>query len=270
MKKILTFIFIFLIIIFITLVYSRFIGTTLFKTNEILINDNINSSYEGLKIVHFSDLHYKKIINEKRVKEIINEINKLKPDLVIFTGDLINKDYHLQNNDITFLIEQLSKIESKYGNYTILGDNDKSDIETIKNIYIQSNFNLLENSYDIIYNENNNKILIADSINDEIQYIDDNSIYKIIVTHEPDNIDNLINTNKNINLILGGHSLNGSINIPYLKKLFLPTNAKKYFEPHYKINDTNIYITNGIGVDRINFRLFNTPSINFYRIKNSN
>ena len=77
MKKILTFIFIFLIVIFVTLVYSRFIGTTLFKTNEIVINDNISNSYDGLKIVHFGDLHYKKIINEKRVKEIINEINKL-------------------------------------------------------------------------------------------------------------------------------------------------------------------------------------------------
>ena len=65
-------------------------------------------------------------------------------------------------------------------------------------------------------------------------------------------------------------NLNGSINIPYLKKLFLPTDAKKYYEPHYQINNTNIYINNGIGVDRINFRLFNHPSINFYRIKSNN
>lgn len=270
MKKILTIIFILLIIIFITLIYSRFIGTTILETNEIVITDTISTSYDGLKIVHFSDLHYKKVITNEQVKEIIKEINKLKPDLVIFTGDLINKDYELQNNDINFLIEELSKITSKYGCYSILGDNDKSAIETVKNIYIQSNFNIIENSYNIIYNESNNKILISDYIDEEIELINDNSIYKIILTHEPDNIDNLINTNKNINLILAGHSLNGSINIPYLKKLFLPNNAKKYYEPHYLINNTNIYISNGIGVDRINFRLFNHPSINFYRIKNSN
>lgn len=267
MKKFLTLIIILLIIIFLTLVYSRFIGTTNFKTNEITITDNIPTP---MKIVHFSDLHYKKIITEKRVKEIITEINKIKPDLVIFTGDLINKDYKLKNNDINFLIEQLSKIETKYGCYSILGDNDLSDKETIKNIYIQSNFTLLENNYDIIYNEANNKILITDYIDENIEYINDTSIYKIILTHKPDEIDNLINTNKNINLILGGHSLNGSINIPYLKKLFLQENAKKYYKPYYKINNTNIYISNGIGVDKINFRLFNTPSINFYRIKNSN
>ena len=93
--------------------------------------------------------------------------------------------------------------------------------------------------------------------------------YKILLTHFPDNIDTILNTNNNINLILSGHSLNGSINIPYLKKLFLPPNAKKYYEPYYKINNTNIYISNGIGVDKINFRLFNHPSINFYRIKNN-
>lgn len=270
MKKILTIIFIILLIIFITLIYSRFIGTNILKTNEIVITENISPSYNGLKIVHFSDLHYKKVITNKKIKEIIKEINKLKPDLVIFTGDLTNKDYTLKNNDISFLIEEFSKITSKYGCYTILGDNDKQAEETIKNIYIQSNFTIINNSYSIVYNEANEKILIADYIDESIELINDNSIYKIILTHEPDNIDNFINSNKFINLILAGHSLNGSINIPYLKKLFLPNNAKKYYEPHYQINNTNIYISNGLGVDKINFRLFNHPSINFYRIKNSN
>ena len=270
MKKILTIIFILLIILFITLIYSRFIGTTILETNEIVITDTINESYNGLKIVHFSDLHYKKVITENKVKEIIKEINKLKPDLVIFTGDLINKDYQLQNNDINFLIEQFSKITSKYGCYSLLGDNDNNEKEIIKNIYIQSNFTIIDHSYNYIYNEANNKILISDYIDETIELINDPSIYKILLTHFPDNIDTLLNSNKNINLILAGHSLNGSINIPYIKKLFLPTNAKKYYEPHYRINNTNIYISNGIGVDKINFRLFNHPSINFYRIKNSN
>ena len=270
MKKFLTIIFISLIFSFSTLIYSRFIGTIFLKTNETTITANIQKSFNGLKIVHFSDLHYKKIITEKRVKELIQEINKLKPDLVVFTGDLINKDYKLQNNDINFLIEELKKIETTYGCYSILGDNDKSDAETIKNIYLHSNFTLLNNSYDLIYNEKNDKILITDYIDETIETINDPSIYKIVLTHTPDTIDSLIAKNGAINIILGGHSLNGSINIPYLKKLFLPIDAKKYYEPHYQINNTNIYINNGIGVDRINFRLFNHPSINFYRIKSNN
>ncbi len=42
--------------------------------------------------------------------------------------------------------------------------------------------------------------------------------------------------------------------------------VKKYYENYYKVNDTDLYVSSGIGESRINFRLFNKPSINFYRI----
>ena len=51
-----------------------------------------------------------------------------------------------------------------------------------------------------------------------------------------------------------------------VKKLFLPYGSKKYYENYYKVNDTDLYVSSGIGESRINFRLFNKPSINFYRI----
>ncbi len=70
----------------------------------------------------------------------------------------------------------------------------------------------------------------------------------------------------NINLVLAGHSHNGQINIPYIKKLFLPEGSKKYYNNYYKVNNTNLYISSGLGESKINFRLFNKPSINFYRI----
>ena len=62
MKKVLYIILIVLIIIFCLLLYSRFIGTIGLETNEIPYKtEYIAESYNGLKIVHFSDLHYKKI-----------------------------------------------------------------------------------------------------------------------------------------------------------------------------------------------------------------
>ena len=92
----------------------------------------------------------------------------------------------------------------------------------------------------------------------------DEESYKIIILHEPDYTDEIISLNPN--LILGGHSHNGQVNIPYLKKYFVPTGSKKYYDEHYLVNNTNLYISSGIGVSRYNFRLFNHPSINFYRI----
>ena len=282
MKKILYSILILLLIFFSILIYSRFIGTIGLKTNEISYKTkSISESYDGLKIVHFSDLHYKKVITEKRVKELIKEIKKINQDIRIFTGDLLDKDYKLTSKDIDFLIKELSQIESKYGNFAIIGDNDYNQEETVKNIYIQSNFTLLDNAYSIIHNENNDLIFIGGlstsiyeeaNIDEVMNYFNNNPDinYKIILTHEPDYIDTILNKYNNIDLILSSHSINGSINIPIIKRLFLPKGAKKYFNPHYKINNTDIYISNGIGVNNINFRLFNHPKVNFYRIKRNN
>ena len=134
----------------------------------------------------------------------------------------------------------------------------------------ESNFNLLENSYDIIYGKDNNKLYIggistgafSDTVLNKMKY--DEESYKIIILHEPDYTDEIISLNPN--LILGGHSHDGQVNIPYLKKYFVPTGSKKYYDEHYLVNNTNLYISSGIGVSRYNFRLFNHPSINFYRI----
>ena len=65
MKKFLISIILVLVVIFGVLIYSRFIGVRGLDTNEIVINTNISEGYDGLKIVHFSDLHYKKVITEK-------------------------------------------------------------------------------------------------------------------------------------------------------------------------------------------------------------
>ena len=277
MKKFLISIILVLVVIFGILIYSRFIGVTGLDTKEIVINTNISEGYDGLKIVHFSDLHYKKVITEKRVKELVSEINKINPDMVMFTGDLLDKDYTVTNSDINFLIKQLSSIKTKYGIFAVMGDNDYSNEEVVNNIYIQSDVTLLKNTSTIIYNENNEKIYIGglDSFNKnkaDIDILDGyNDIdYKMILVHEGDYVDNVISKINDVDMILSGHSMNGSVNVLGIKNMLLPSGSKKYYKPYYKINDTDIYISNGIGVDKVNFRLFNTPSINFYRYDNDN
>lgn len=274
MKKILYFIIGSLVLIFTLLIYSRFIGTTYLNIKEIVVNTNIEKSFDGLKIVHFTDLHYKKIITEDRVKELIKEINKTNPDIILFTGDLLDNLYEMTNTDINFLIKELSKLDSKYGKYAILGDNDYKQKEIVTNIYIQSDFKLLNNNYTTIYNDKNDKIILTgmgSSLEDDFKLenisITAPNIYIITLIHEPDMIDDVINKYSNVSLILGGHSINGSINIPFIKEALLPDGALKYYKPYYKINNTNIYISNGIGVNNLNFRLFNTPSFNLYRLK---
>ena len=273
------FLYIIIILIF-TIIYAKFIGTYGLITKEYPIySSNITNDYDGLKIVHFSDLHYKRNITNKKVDEIIEEINLINPDIVVFTGDLIDEDYDITKNDIKYLKKALKKINSKYGKYTIFGNHDYQHIDTIKEIYDESEFTYLDNSYDIIYSKNKEKLFIGgissvikkeNKLESFIDILKDNSInYKIFLIHEPDIIDNILKE-YNIDLILAGHSHNGQIRLPIIGAVYTPEYAKKYYDEYYKINNTDLYISSGIGVSKIDFRLFNHPSINFYRIYKEN
>lgn len=279
--KVLIKIFITLLLIIVgTILYSRYVATSGLITNEIVINDNnIPTSYDGLKIVQFSDLHYTRIITKERVNKIIEEINLINPDIVFFTGDLVDTDKVLTEDDKNFLIESLSNINSTYGKYAILGNHDiANNTEDIMNIYSQSNFKVLENEYDVIYSKNNEKIFIGglNSISHELEDIDkvmsyydtndSTNTYNIILLHEPDYADNIITNYDNINLILAGHSHGGQVRLPIIGALYTPKNGHKYVKGYYDLNGTSLYVTSGIGVSRYNFRLFNKPEINFYRL----
>ena len=139
-----------------------------------------------------------------------------------------------------------------------MGDKDYNK-ELWKEIIEKSNFINVNNKEKYVYNKNNSKIRITN--------IDTNNedTYSVYVLHEPDKIDNIQNK---FDLILAGHSLNGQINIPLIKNLFLQNGAKKYYKNHYIINNTDMYISSGIGTTNFKYRLFNKPSINLYRLTN--
>ena len=278
MKKLIRILLTIVLIIILILLYARYVGTTGLITKEYKIETSeIPEAFDGLKVVHFSDLHYLRVTNSNALKEIVNEINLINPDIVFFTGDLIDKDFEISEKEKNELTELLSSINSKYGKYSVIGNHDYvKDEELLNNIYTNSDFILLRNSYDIIYSNDNDKIFIGGTdtysydksdIDKTMEYFTNNEDidYKIILTHEPDYTDTILNK-YDAELILSGHSHNGQINIPYIKKLFLPYGSKKYYDNYYKVNNTDLFISSGTGESRINMRLFNRPSINFYRI----
>ncbi len=277
MKKIFKWVLIIFVVIFMTIIYARYIGTLGLETKEYTINDgSIPIDFDGLKIVHFSDLHYNRAINTKKINEIIDEINLINPDIVVFTGDLIDKDVILKDKDYEDLAKLLSKINTKYGKYAIAGNHDISNIEKVIDIYSNSNFKFLDNDYDIIYSKGNEKIFIGglnsvsekkDDIDKMMSYFKDNEeeIFKIILIHEPDIADTIVK-DYSVNLILAGHSHNGQVRLPIVGPIYTPSYAKNYYDNYYNLDGTNLYISSGIGVSTVNYRLFNHPSINFYRI----
>ena len=171
------------------------------------------------------------------------------------------------------MTDALKDINASLGKYSIIGNHDYNYTE-LSNIYYDSNFNLLVNKSDIIYGKEGSTIGIYgfDNItygSPNIEGFKDNSFnssnLKIVLLHETDYIDYFIN-DYNIDVILGGHSHNGQVKIPFVRPIFLPDGAKKYYAPYYKINNADIYISNGIGESTFNIRFNSIPSINFYRI----
>lgn len=276
MKKFLAITFIILLSIFGILLYSRYVATSGLITKEYVITADIADSYDGFKIVHFSDLHYGRIITDQELKIISEEINLINPDIVAFTGDLIDDSIDIDNFNDEKLTNFLSSIKAKYGKYAVRGNHDYVVYaDKIKNLFADAGFTYLENSYDILYNESNDKIFIGgldtsfydkDDLDKTLAYQDENISYKIMLTHEPDISDEIVSKDNTINLILAGHSHNGQVRLPFIGALTTPEKAKKYYDNYYKIQNTNLYVSSGIGVSKVDFRLFNRPSINFYRI----
>lgn len=255
-KKFIIYISIILLVISLIIIYARYRATSGIKVNEYKItNSLITENFHGTKVVHFSDIHYGNTVDIKYLKEIVNSINELDADIVVFTGDLLdqNIDVDTKNNIITVL----SGIKAHIGKYAISGESDYDDY-LFNEIVTNSGFVNINGSYQYIYYKDDTPIVISNK--DEAV---DSNLFSIFLLHEPDNINNL---NNHFNLVLSGHSHNGQINIPFIKNLLLPNGAKKYYNGYYKANDTDLYVSSGIGTDDFKFRFLNKPSINLYRL----
>ena len=64
-------------------------------------------------------------------------------------------------------------------------------------------------------------------------------------------------------MAIAGHTLNGEINIPKLRELFI---SSKYKKGYQKVGNTKLYINAGCGTKGIKVRLFNHPTLNLSRI----
>ena len=263
--KILMWIFLPLFILF-TISYTllRYVGNIGIVVREYPIySENIDNNLNGLKIVQFSDIHFSNYTKISTIKEMVKLINKTNPDIVIFTGDLIDNEYIISNEDKETLINEFNSITSTIGKYAIKGEDDGQDF---KDIFDSSNFIILENKIEKINIGSSIISLIAVSEDYKDLEIEDNSNYVIGVIHKPDLADKLID-DFNPNMIIAGHSHNGQIILPLIGPLMKKEGAKKYVSSYYKINNTNLYISGGIGNSKYQFRLLNHPSINFYRLR---
>ena len=244
------------IIFIITLffLYMRFIGTSFIVTREKYLYDNIPDSFHGLKILQISDLLYGGTIKDNELNKLSKEIQKIKPDIIVFTGDLVHTSYNLIKNEN--IVKFFKELKAPYGKYAVYGELDKDDFVKVMN---EGGFTILNNDTKELFNKDIHPITIKGlNINNPVNVNNTNG-YNICLIH---NFDYFEKFNTNCDITLAGHTLYGEIKLPKITGIF---NESKYSKSYYKEGNNDIYISNGLGSKHY-LRLFNHPSLNVYRI----
>lgn len=109
--------------LFATLIYG-FSNKYNYHIKRIPVNfPNLPSAFKGMKVVQISDIHSGSFTDKGAVEKGIDMILSLKPDLILFTGDLVNN----KSEEIVPYLDIFSKLKAPLGVYSIFGNHDYGD-----------------------------------------------------------------------------------------------------------------------------------------------
>ncbi|MDO4282239.1 MAG: metallophosphoesterase [Clostridia bacterium] len=245
-------------------------------------SEKIPSEFNGVKIVHISDLHSKRFGKNNGV--LINKIEKLNPDYIFMTGDIIDK----RENDIKKFIKELKPIFDKYVVYYSIGNHEralgyKKYVNYVKELE-KCGVHVLRD--DSMYIDSHEKInIVGLNFKDNIRYeknyagIDrdltylrsksgqvDLNKFNILLAHDPLNFE--LYHKLGFDLIFSGHVHGGLIRVFKIgllsprRKLF-----PKYCVGKYVKNESTMFVSTGLGRATIPIRLFNHPEISLIKLK---
>jgi hypothetical protein len=227
--------------------------------------------------VQFSDTHLGFQYTLDQLKKLAGSINDLQPDMIVFTGDLVDEPhlYHWDNK----LIDILRSLQAKHGKYWIYGNHDHGGYgtEIVFDVMEQADFTLLKNSNVLIEKDNDRFVLAGiddvllgkPDIEEALQNVNPD-LFTVLLAHEPDYAD--VTVNYPVDIQLSGHSHGGQIRFPFLGHLYTPAYAEKYVEGKYTLQNgkLELYVNKGIGTTRLPYRFLCQPEIHLFTLKNSN
>ena len=203
-------------------------------TKEIYYSKNLPESFNNYRIVQLSDLHVGTWgENPEFLKNLVDTVNSLNPDLVVFTGDIVNQ----KSGELTPFISVLSGFKAKDGVYSILGNHDYGDyvdwptraekernLLRLKDYQRKMGWKMLNNESTYIHNEKDSFLLIGvenwgeppfpkygdlekamASFNKSGIHHND-STFKLLLSHNPEHWNQEVSKNTDIDLTLSGHT----------------------------------------------------------------
>lgn len=226
-------------------------------------------SFDGYRIVQFSDLHIGSFANEKdnNVQKIVNLINAQRPDMIVFTGDLVN----MEASELNGFQPVLSSLKAKDSVYSILGNhdygryrrwNDKkhetADRELLKEKERSFGWKLLLNQNTLIHRGDSCIALLgSEDYGTKAAYkygdlkksmlglpYNGKGLYKILLTHDPSHWHLKVLPETDIQLTLSGHTHAMQIKIGS----FSPCQwLFDEWDGLYAVGNRQIYVDTGVG-----------------------
>ena len=205
-----------------------------------------------IKIVYFSDVHIGAFIKKKELKKILKLIVNQNADLYLFGGDLLGintkKYYTIDDIKECFSIFDGKTCLAVYGNHEFKNDNS-APLDMKLKMFDAMGFKVLaDSSYTFSKNGINIDIYgLKSYVYNPIKPLDKR--YDIVLAHEGDVADYIDNE-----VILSGHTHGGQIKIPFIPPIYKPRKGKKYCHGLYKVNNTSLILSNGVGFGGMKLR----------------
>ena len=232
--------------------------------------ENLPEAFKGTKIVHISDIHAGSLEDKEAVKKGVEILMGERPDLVLFTGDLVNN----KADEMEELKDVFAQINAPMGVYSVLGNHDYGDyvqwrskeektdnLEKLKGVHRDMGWNLLLNEHRLIEKKGQSIALIGienwGAKGNFSKYGDLKKAYsgseqqpfKILMSHDPSHWDAEVCKHfKDIDITLSGHThgMQFGVEVPGFR--WSPVQYMyKQWAGVYKNGMQKLYVNRGFG-----------------------
>ena len=209
------------------ILYGAFFGTENFQIRETtILSKDLPKGFENYRIVQISDIHCGSWAGDtKALQKAVNLINAQEPDLIVFTGDLVNNIA----TELDEFMPVLSQLKAKDGVYSVLGNHDyamyipwespekkEENLSALKQKQADMNWILLNNRHVKLYQNGDSIALIGVENCGRPPFPNyakfpeamegTEGMFKILLSHDPSSWRREILPETDIQLTLSGHT----------------------------------------------------------------
>lgn len=232
-------------------------------TLELAFKD-LPSAFAGTKVVHFSDTHLGFNKDAHDLVRLAKHIKKVEPDLICFTGDIVDSD----PEDLIDSVPVLAGLTAPLGKFAILGNHDFKNTEMVTKLLQSAGFRVLRNDSYLV--KQGGAVMAVTGLDDLLHGKPEPEkalrgvpagTFTLLMMHEPDYADTA--QMYPFSLQLSGHSHGGQIRLPLVGAAFTPYGSLKYIKGLYYTDDKAmpVYVNRGFGETYMPFRLLCRPEL---------